>query len=109
MTLTATAIHYLRPRQTRDERLARNLVLSNDMGKRPVVQAAINDLVRAYDALREEGVPRSELLDQVAGALDMARNLNGSMNRALDDVGAYTDQALELDELEALWQRLARA
>lgn len=86
----------------KSEALARSLILSNDAEMRRIAQSAITARVWSYSLMLDAGADKLDVLDQVRGDIDIFSNISGKLAKALDDVNALRDEALDLSGLEAL-------
>lgn len=82
------------------------LALDQDATDRQSIQTAINGAVWLYQLLLAAGADRLDVLDQLNGLRDIASNRDGQMRDALDELGLYRDQTIDLSGLDALRARL---
>lgn len=72
-------------------------------------QHAVNDMVRAVEALWDVGaVNRLYLVDVLAGLLDEADAIQHEADRQLDDVGLASEHGIDKSEAEALLAQVRR-
>lgn len=83
------------------EKLASRLALEAYRGNAPALAEAVDHLTRGLRGLRELGLPRADLLDLTGGALDAISNLNGRMEREMDDHRQHADP-VDVSELREL-------
>ena len=71
--------------------------------------AAADDLVRALKRIQalptnSKDKMRDWLCDTAGGALDQLGNVQGAIDKELDDYGLYPTDPLDLSELTAFWE-----
>jgi hypothetical protein len=67
---------------------------------------AIASRVWGYQVMLDLGCDKLDIIDQINGDLDIFRDLDGRLRRALDELGLLRDEELDLSGLEALKGRL---
>lgn len=90
-------------------RMAQGLAQADAQQKRSEAFDAADDLLRALRRFKELHTARPQemrdwLHDTAGGAIDQLSNVQGSIDRSLDEQGLYPIDPLDLTELHAFWE-----
>lgn len=74
--------------------------------RRRDARAALDDIMRGLAKLHAVTGKTDYLDDTLAGLLDVAGNIQGELDRDLDNAGTYSDEKIDVSEIHALLAKI---